>query len=436
MNIGILGTGMVGRAHAARLVDNGHNVMLGTRDPAASLARTETDFMGNPPLSVWRDSESSACNSARSLRRPRSARSSSTPYSASVRASTPYSWQGRRTSPARSSSTSPTPSSSRKAANPRSSSAAPTPSASSIQRLACPRLKVVKTLNTDRPLPVQVDPALAAGGDHRVFVSGNDAQAKADVVCFLRGTVRAAHRRHRPGGHHHRPRGTRCCCPCGSGCSAYTAFRCSASRSQDCRANDPQDPRRPGRQPQPGQPREPPSASWSPAGYAACELDFEGGFWLEPDECGQRFGHLAAAADIALSVHAPLPAFLGHLDRGQKYQRALGMLDHTATHRPAERRRLGRHPPRLPARAPARGGSAGGRRSAWPNCGSVWRRRIASVPFGVELMGRVRDLGSAPRTSSGSPSDSQLGPPGDRLRSPARGHRRRPDRCRRLRLGA
>ena len=39
-------------------------------------------------------------------------------------------------------------------------------------------------------------------------------------------------------------------------------------------------------------------------GYTACELDFEGGFWLEPDSA-QRFGHLAAAADIALSIHAP-----------------------------------------------------------------------------------------------------------------------------------
>ena len=34
MNIGILGTGNVGRTLAAKLVEKGHQVMLGTRDPA------------------------------------------------------------------------------------------------------------------------------------------------------------------------------------------------------------------------------------------------------------------------------------------------------------------------------------------------------------------------------------------------------------------
>src|ERR671935_2980678 len=64
-------------------------------------------------------------------------------------------------------------------------------------------------------------------------------------------------------------------------------------------------------------------------GYDACEIDFEGGFWMDYP-WAERFGELAAEEDIVLSVHAPLPAFLGHVDRGKKYRMALGMLDHTA----------------------------------------------------------------------------------------------------------
>jgi predicted dinucleotide-binding enzyme len=53
MNIAVLGTGMVGRAIAARLHELGHDVTVGTRDPQATRARTEPDGMGNPPFSTW-----------------------------------------------------------------------------------------------------------------------------------------------------------------------------------------------------------------------------------------------------------------------------------------------------------------------------------------------------------------------------------------------
>ena len=53
MNIAVLGTGMVGQAIAGRLHDLGHSVVVGTRDPRATLARTEPDQMGNPPFSAW-----------------------------------------------------------------------------------------------------------------------------------------------------------------------------------------------------------------------------------------------------------------------------------------------------------------------------------------------------------------------------------------------
>src|SRR3954466_1464339 len=64
-------------------------------------------------------------------------------------------------------------------------------------------------------------------------------------------------------------------------------------------------------------------------GYRACEIGFVSGFWLDY-ETATLFGAAAAAADLVLSVHAPLAAFMGHADRGKKFKMALGMLDHTA----------------------------------------------------------------------------------------------------------
>ncbi|WP_245721970.1 NAD(P)-binding domain-containing protein [Nocardia crassostreae] len=44
MKIGILGTGSVGRTLAARLVELGHDVVIGTRDVAATEAKSEEPF--------------------------------------------------------------------------------------------------------------------------------------------------------------------------------------------------------------------------------------------------------------------------------------------------------------------------------------------------------------------------------------------------------
>jgi predicted dinucleotide-binding enzyme len=54
-----------------------------------------------------------------------------------------------------------------------------------IQR-AFPRVKVVKTLNTITA-SLMVNPGQLADGEHHVFVSGNDAGAKAEVVNVLTG---------------------------------------------------------------------------------------------------------------------------------------------------------------------------------------------------------------------------------------------------------
>ncbi|MCW2736340.1 NAD(P)-binding domain-containing protein [Nocardioides sp.] len=53
MDIAVLGTGAVGQALAGGLSRLGHAVAVGTRDPEDTLARTEPDGMGNPPFAVW-----------------------------------------------------------------------------------------------------------------------------------------------------------------------------------------------------------------------------------------------------------------------------------------------------------------------------------------------------------------------------------------------
>lgn len=53
MKIGILGTGVVGKTLAAKLVELGHEVMIGTRSVAETLAKTENDMMGSPPFKEW-----------------------------------------------------------------------------------------------------------------------------------------------------------------------------------------------------------------------------------------------------------------------------------------------------------------------------------------------------------------------------------------------
>jgi predicted dinucleotide-binding enzyme len=53
MKTAVMGTGMVGRSIAARLVELGHAVTMGTRDPEVTLARREADMTGTPPFAAW-----------------------------------------------------------------------------------------------------------------------------------------------------------------------------------------------------------------------------------------------------------------------------------------------------------------------------------------------------------------------------------------------
>lgn len=55
MKIGIFGTGMVGRTLAERLITDGHEVMIGTRNIENTLANTKPDVIGTPPYKEWQE---------------------------------------------------------------------------------------------------------------------------------------------------------------------------------------------------------------------------------------------------------------------------------------------------------------------------------------------------------------------------------------------
>lgn len=53
MQIGIFGTGVVGQTLAAALTAGGHAVMIGTRDPAATLGRDTGNVFSATPFRDW-----------------------------------------------------------------------------------------------------------------------------------------------------------------------------------------------------------------------------------------------------------------------------------------------------------------------------------------------------------------------------------------------
>ena len=129
-------------------------------------------------------------------------------------------------------------------------------------------------------------------------------------------------------------------------------------------------------------------------GYTACEVDFEGGFWMKEEwRWAERLGELADAAGIVLSIHAPIAAFLGHLERDQKYRRAVGMLDHTAGVAAACGAEIVVfHPGFLLGRTREQA-----LESVVEQLADLRGRLEAkgrAVPFGIEIMGRVRELGA------------------------------------------
>jgi deoxyribonuclease IV len=127
-------------------------------------------------------------------------------------------------------------------------------------------------------------------------------------------------------------------------------------------------------------------------GFDACEIDFEGKFWMDYD-WAVRFGELARKAKIVLSVHAPIAGFMGHVERDKKQRMAVGMLDHSAgIAKAAGANLVVFHPGFLLGRE-----RAVALDSICEQLRELRERLEAkgrAVPFGVEVMGRVREIGS------------------------------------------
>jgi deoxyribonuclease-4 len=108
----------------------------------------------------------------------------------------------------------------------------------------------------------------------------------------------------------------------------------------------------------------------------------------------ERFGELAREAGVALSVHAPIAGFMGHVERDKKQRMAVGMLDHSAGIAVACGAELVVfHPGFLLGRA-----REDAIASVIEQLAELRQRLEAkgrAVPFGIEIMGRVRELGTA-----------------------------------------
>jgi predicted dinucleotide-binding enzyme len=168
MRAGVLGSGMVGQAIGARLAELGHDVMIGTREPSK--------------LAEWHSSHKSvkigsfagtaghgkivfnATNGAASLDVLKMAGESNLNGKVLVDISEPLDFS--------------------KGMPPFLFVSNTDSLGEQIQR-AFPHVKVVKTLNTVNA-NVMVYPQHVANGDHHVFLSGNDAQAKEQVVDILK----------------------------------------------------------------------------------------------------------------------------------------------------------------------------------------------------------------------------------------------------------
>lgn len=180
MNIAVLGTGMVGQAIAGRLDELGHSVVIGTRDPGATLARTEPDQMGNAPFSAWHaahagvevatfadaaaraDLVMNASSGAATLDVLGMAGAGNLAGKVVVDIANPLDFS---------------------AGFPPTLSVKDTDSLGEQVQRAFPEARVVKSLNT-LTASLMVDPK-ALGESSTVFVSGEDAAAKATVVELL-----------------------------------------------------------------------------------------------------------------------------------------------------------------------------------------------------------------------------------------------------------
>ncbi len=181
MNIGVLGTGMVGQSIAGKLAELGHRVTIGTRNVAATAGETKPNAMGMPPFSAWHKQHQSVTlgsfaeaasfgellfnctNGSGSLDALKQADEKNLSGKVLIDISNPLDFSKGM---------------------PPSLIVSNTDSLGEQIQRTFPRLKIVKALNTVTAL-VMINPAVVNGGDHTLFVCGNDAEAKKQAVGLL-----------------------------------------------------------------------------------------------------------------------------------------------------------------------------------------------------------------------------------------------------------
>ena len=182
MRIGVLGTGTVGRTVGGKLAEVGHEVVLGTRDPAALASRTEKSPMEPESFADWHAahpdipaatfSEAAAhgellvlaLNGAGTLEALRSAGAQNLQGKTILDITNPLDFSRGM---------------------PPSLFVSNTDSLAEQVQRAFPSANVVKSLNTVTAR-VMVEPGMLADGEHTMFVAGDDVSAKAEVVTLLR----------------------------------------------------------------------------------------------------------------------------------------------------------------------------------------------------------------------------------------------------------
>ena len=181
MNIGIFGTGIVGRTIAEGLAAKGHGVMIGTRDPQATLQRESASGATKTPFRDWHASHASvklgtfseaarfgdvlvnATSGNGALPALEGAGGDALGEKILLDLSNPLDFSK---------------------GFPPTLTVSNTDSLGEVLQRAFPRVRLVKTLNTTTAA-LMVNPAAVGGGDHTMFVAGNDADAKAKVTGWL-----------------------------------------------------------------------------------------------------------------------------------------------------------------------------------------------------------------------------------------------------------
>jgi len=179
MKIGIIGSGVVGQTIGAKLVERGEDVVLGTRSPGSlndkrGFGQSLDDWLNatgsRARLGTFADAAThgeiviNATSGTVSLEALRLAGEQNLRGKILIDISNPLDFSKGR---------------------PPTLTVCNTDSVGEQIQRAFPDAKVVKTLNTTN-VNIMVDPGQVAGGNHDLFVSGNDAAAKARVTELLR----------------------------------------------------------------------------------------------------------------------------------------------------------------------------------------------------------------------------------------------------------